>query len=146
MQLTGIHHLTAMSAKPRENLAFYTGMLGMRLVKKTVNQDDVSGYHLFYADGRANPGTDLTFLAFPAAPERRGSNAISRTGLRVAGEASLGYWRDCPQETRGVGGRVVRGGGTPSPALQDWGGHPLGLGRHRRFRSAAPRGTRTDPP
>jgi glyoxalase family protein len=80
MQLTGIHHLTAISAKPRDNLAFYTGTLGMRLVKKTVNQDDVSAYHLFYADGKANPGTDLTFFDFPAAPERRGSNSISRTG------------------------------------------------------------------
>jgi glyoxalase family protein len=94
MQLTGIHHLTAISAKPRENLAFYTGLLGMRLVKKTVNQDDVSAYHLFYADGKANPGTDLTFFDFPAAPERRGGNSISRTGLRVAGEKSLGFWRD----------------------------------------------------
>ena len=74
MQLGGIHHLTAISAKPRENLAFYTGLLGMRLVKKTVNQDDVSAYHLFYADGKANPGTDLTFFDFPAAPERRGTN------------------------------------------------------------------------
>ncbi len=86
MQLTGIHHLTAISARPRDNLAFYTGLLGMRLVKKTVNQDDVSAYHLFYADGKANPGTDLTFFDFPAAPERRGSNSISRTSLRVAGE------------------------------------------------------------
>ena len=94
MQLTGIHHLTAISAKPRENLAFYTGTLGMRLVKKTVNQDDVSAYHLFYADGKANPGTDLTFFDFPAAPERRGTNSISRTGLRVSGEKSLGYWKD----------------------------------------------------
>ena len=68
MQLTGIHHLTAISAKPRDNLAFYIGVLGMRLVKKTVNQDDVSAYHLFYADGKANPGTDLTFFDFPAAP------------------------------------------------------------------------------
>ena len=71
MQLTGIHHLTAISAHPRENLAFYTGLLGMRLVKKTVNQDDVSAYHLFYADGKANPGTDLTFFDFPAAPAAR---------------------------------------------------------------------------
>jgi len=94
MQLTGIHHLTAISAKPRDNLAFYTGPLGMRLVKKTVNQDDVSAYHLFYADGKANPGTDLTFFDFPAPPERRGTNSISRTGLLVSGENSLGYWRD----------------------------------------------------
>jgi glyoxalase family protein len=94
MQLTGIHHLTAISAKPRENLAFYTGSLGMRLVKKTVNQDDVSAYHLFYADGKANPGSDLTFFDFPVAPERRGSNSICRTGLRVAGRKSLEYWKD----------------------------------------------------
>jgi glyoxalase family protein len=92
MQLAGIHHLTAISAKPRENLAFYTGPLGMRLVKKTVNQDDVSAYHLFYADGKANSGTDLTFFDFPAPPEQRGTNAMSRTGLRVASEAALGYW------------------------------------------------------
>ena len=103
MQLTGIHHLTAISARPRDNLAFYTGLLGMRLVKKTVNQDDVSAYHLFYADGKANPGTDLTFFDFPAAPERRGTNSISRTGLRVSGESTLGYWKD---RLTGAGGHV----------------------------------------
>ena len=94
MQLTGIHHLTAISAKPRENLAFYAGLLGMRLVKKTVNQDDVSAYHLFYADGKANPGTDLTFFDFPLPPARRGTNSISATSLRVAGERSLMFWHD----------------------------------------------------
>ena len=94
MQLSGIHHLTAVSADAPGNVRFYTKLLGLRLVKKTVNQDDVSAYHLFYADGKANPGTDLTFFDFPAAPERRGTNSISRTGLRVAGEKSLGYWRD----------------------------------------------------
>jgi glyoxalase family protein len=101
MQLTGIHHLTAISAKPRDNLKFYTGLLGLRLVKKTVNQDDVSAYHLFYADGKANPGTDLTFFDFPAAPERRGTNSISRTGLRVAGEASLTFWHARLKEAAG---------------------------------------------
>ena len=106
MQLTGIHHLTAISAKPRENLAFYTGLLGMRLVKKTVNQDDVSAYHLFYADGRANPGTDLTFFDFPAAPERRGSNSICATSLRVAGEQSLGFWRDRLKQAGGYAGDI----------------------------------------
>src|SRR3954467_7227572 len=92
MQLTGIHHLTAISAKPRENLAFYTGVLGMRLVKKTVNQDDVSAYHLFYADGQATPGTDLTFFDWPVPPEQRGTHSIIRTGLRVAGDENLGWW------------------------------------------------------
>src|ERR1041384_8534771 len=93
MQLTGIHHLTAISARPRENLAFYTGVLGMRLVKKTVNQDDVSAYHLFYADGRANPGTDLTFFDWPVPPERRGTRSIAKTGLRVRGRRNLDWWK-----------------------------------------------------
>ena len=61
LQLTGIHHLTAITANAKENLRFYTQVLGMRLVKKTVNQDDTTAYHLFYADGEATPGTDLTF-------------------------------------------------------------------------------------
>src|SRR5438309_5971343 len=92
MQLTGIHHLTAISAKPRENLAFYTGLLGMRLVKKTVNQDDVSAYHLFYADGRGSPGTDVTFFDWPAPRERRGTHSIVGTGLRVSSPDGLQYW------------------------------------------------------
>lgn len=127
MQLGGIHHLTAISAKPRENLAFYTGLLGMRLVKKTVNQDDVSAYHLFYADGQANPGTDLTFFDFPAAPERRGTNAISRTGLRVAGEASLGWWRDRLKKSGGVTGEVIEVDGRLTLPFEDGEGQRLVL-------------------
>src|SRR5258707_3824753 len=140
MQLTGIHHLTAIADKPRENLAFYTGLLGMRLVKKTVNQDDVSAYHLFYADGRANPGTDLTFFDFPAAPERRGSNAISRTGLRVAGEPSLGYWRDPLQKAGGVTRDVVEVDGRPTPPFGDGEGRRLGVGGARGPRPGPPGG------
>jgi catechol 2,3-dioxygenase-like lactoylglutathione lyase family enzyme len=71
MQLTGIHHLTAISAKPRENLAFYTGLLGMRLVKKTVNQDDVSAYHLFYADGKGHRSHLLRFSGGARAPRNQ---------------------------------------------------------------------------
>jgi glyoxalase family protein len=127
MQLTGIHHLTAISAKPRENLAFYSGLLGMRLVKKTVNQDDVSAYHLFYADGKANPGTDLTFFDFPAAPERRGSNSISRTGLRVAGEKSLGYWRDRLKQAGGHVRDVVEVDGRLTLPFEDSEGQRLVL-------------------
>ena len=67
MQLAGIHHLTAVTAQASRNHEFYTRTLGLRLVKNSVNQDDVSAYHLFYADGKANPGTDLTFFDFPAA-------------------------------------------------------------------------------
>jgi glyoxalase family protein len=93
MQLTGIHHLTAISADAPGNLRFYTNVLGLRLVKKTVNQDDVSAYHLFYADGRGSPGTDITFFDWPAPPERRGTNSIVRTGMRVK-RASLPWWEE----------------------------------------------------
>lgn len=127
MQLGGIHHLTAISAKPRENLAFYTGLLGLRLVKKTVNQDDVSAYHLFYADGKASPGTDLTFFDFPAPPEQRGTNAISRTGLRVAGEESLGYWRDRLRQAGGVTGDVIEVDGRLTLPFEDGEGQRLVL-------------------
>ena len=73
MQLTGFHHLTAVTADAPRNHDFYTRTLGLRLVKKTVNQDDVSAYHLFYADGKASPGTDITFFDWPVARERRGT-------------------------------------------------------------------------
>jgi glyoxalase family protein len=138
MQLTGIHHLTAISAKPRENLAFYTGLLGMRLVKKTVNQDDVSAYHLFYADGKANPGTDLTFFDFPAAPERRGTNSISRTGLRVAGEKSLGYWRDRLKKAGGLTGDVTEVDGRLTLPFEDKEGQRLVLVDDGGASSASP--------
>src|SRR5258706_856244 len=127
MQLTGIHHLTAISGKPRDNMAFYTGLRGMRLVKKTVNQDDVSAYHLFYADGKANPGPDLTFFDFPAAPERRGSDSISRTGLRVTGEKSLGYWRDRLKKAGGHSGEVVEVDGRLTLPFEDGEGQRLVL-------------------
>jgi glyoxalase family protein len=127
MQLTGIHHLTAISAKPRENLGFYTGLLGMRLVKKTVNQDAVSAYHLFYADGKANPGTDLTFFDFPAAPEQRGTNSISTTSLRVAGENSLGFWRDRLRQAGGHVGDVTEVDGRLRLPFEDGEGQRLVL-------------------
>lgn len=92
MQLAGIHHLTAITAKVARNLAFFTQTLGLRLVKKSINQDDVSAYHLFYADGRGSPGTDVTFFDWPAPPEQRGTRSIVRTGLRLGSEASLSWW------------------------------------------------------
>src|SRR5688572_7261676 len=93
IELKGIHHLTAVSAKIRDNHHFYTGTMGMRLVKRSVNQDDVSAYHLFYADSKGTPGTDLTFFDWPVPPESRGSRSISRTPLRVAGLDALQYWK-----------------------------------------------------
>jgi glyoxalase family protein len=94
MQLHGIHHLTAITANAKGNHAFYTEVLGLRLVKKTVNQDDVSAYHLFYADGKGSPGTDLTFFDWPAPPEHRGTHSIVGTGLRVTGENAFRWWME----------------------------------------------------
>jgi len=90
--LTGLHHVTAITADPRGNRAFWTGTLGLRMVKRTVNQDDPSAYHLFYADAAGTPGTDMTFFHWPAAPERRGHGAPERTGLRVADAGTLDWW------------------------------------------------------
>jgi glyoxalase family protein len=92
-ELLGIHHVTAVTANVHQNHQFYTRILGMRLVKKTVNQDDVSAYHLFYADAQGSPGSDLTFFDWAHSPrQRNGNNSISRTGLRVGGAGSLQWW------------------------------------------------------
>ncbi|MGN6392731.1 MAG: ring-cleaving dioxygenase [Gemmatimonadales bacterium] len=92
MDLTGIHHLTAVSADIRGNYRFYTETLGMRLVKRSVNQDDVSAYHLFYADAVGTPGTDLTFFDWKMPRERRGTHSVVRTHLRVNGRETLEWW------------------------------------------------------
>ena len=93
LELLGIHHVTAVTARARDNLAFYTKTLGMRLVKKTVNQDDVRAYHLFYADAKGSPGTDLTFFDWSHATKQRfGNHSVSRVGLRVASAESLRHW------------------------------------------------------
>ncbi|GMA15245.1 ring-cleaving dioxygenase (plasmid) [Deinococcus metallilatus] len=94
LHFSGIHHLTAVSANIRENKRFYTQDLGMRLVKRSVNQDDTSAYHLFYADKVATPGTDLTFFDWPVERERRGNHTVTRTALRVKDDQSLRYWQD----------------------------------------------------
>jgi glyoxalase family protein len=127
MQLAGIHHLTAVSADAPGNKRFYTDTLGMRLVKKTVNQDDVSAYHLFYADGRGSPGTDVTFFDWPAPKERRGTNSIVRTGLRVADADSLNYWSQRLAERGVAHGDVVVRDGRPTLDLEDPEGQRLSL-------------------
>ncbi|MCM3442324.1 ring-cleaving dioxygenase [Metabacillus halosaccharovorans] len=93
--LKGIHHVSALTANAKENYQFYTKVLGLRLVKKTVNQDDTSVYHLFYADERGNPGTDLTFFEIPRAGRTYpGTNSISATSLRVKNDIALHYWKN----------------------------------------------------
>lgn len=94
MKVNGLHHVTAVTAQAQGNVDFYTGVLGMRMVKRTVNQDDVSAYHLFYADRVGNPGTDLTFFDWAAPPNRNGAGSISHTALRVSGRESLEWWAE----------------------------------------------------
>jgi glyoxalase family protein len=94
MELKGIHHVSAVTAEAPENFNFYTKVLGLRLVKKTVNQDDTSVYHLFYGDEKGNPGTELTFFEFPmTARNREGVSSISALSLRVADDESLRFWK-----------------------------------------------------
>jgi glyoxalase family protein len=91
--LTGLHHVTAITGAATDNVRFYTRTLGMRLTKKSVNQDDVSAYHLFYGDAVASPGSELTFFDWSqAAPRRRGPGTVASTGLRVGSEQALEWW------------------------------------------------------
>ena len=95
MNLGGLHHLTAVTTRAAENVTFYTEVLGLRLVKKTVNQDDVSAYHLFYGDELGSPGTEVTFFDWPhlrIAPNHPGTGEVSATELRVRGRESLDWW------------------------------------------------------
>ncbi|MGG3498439.1 ring-cleaving dioxygenase [Peribacillus simplex] len=91
--LKGIHHVTAITSSAEKNYEFFTNILGMRLVKKTVNQDDIQTYHLFFADDVGGPGTDMTFFDFPGIPKGvHGTNEISKTSFRVPNDAALDYW------------------------------------------------------
>jgi glyoxalase family protein len=127
MELTGIHHLTAVSARIRDNHHFYTGTVGMRLVKRSVNQDDVSAYHLFYADAKGSPGTDLTFFDWPVRPERRGTHSIVRTHLRVAGADALGWWTEHLRARGVTAGEVVERDGRLTLDFEDPEGQRLSL-------------------
>ena len=97
MELGGLHHVTAVTTEATENVAFYTEVLGLRLVKKTVNQDDVSAYHLFYGDELGRPGTEVTFFDWPhlrIAANHAGVGEISATELRVPGRGALEFWAE----------------------------------------------------
>jgi glyoxalase family protein len=127
MQLHGIHHLTAVSSSIRENLRFYTGPLGMRLVKRSVNQDDVSAYHLFYADAAGTPGTDLTFFDWSMPREKRGTNSVVRTVLRVNGADTVEWWKNRFNELGVTCGEIVERDGRITLDFEDPEGQRLGL-------------------
>src|SRR5215213_6706514 len=95
MQLEGVHHITAITGEAQKNVDFYAGILGLRLVKKTVNQDDPTVYHLFFADEKGDAGSDLTFFEYPGAPAgRAGDGMIHTIGWRVASAEALDFWAE----------------------------------------------------
>ena len=91
--ITGIHHITCIAGDAQENLDFYAGVLGMRLVKKSVNQDSPETYHLFFADGDAHPGTDLTFFPWPGMPKGRDGTGIAAEISLAIPRGSLEFWQ-----------------------------------------------------
>lgn len=136
--ITGLHHVTAIAGDAQENIDFYTGVLGMRLVKKSVNQDAPGTYHLFYADGVGHPGTDLTFFPWPEmAPVHAGHGLAMEVALAVPA-GSLGYWEE-RLRTLGVAMDPieVRRGGRVIP-LRDPHGLPLALAETRDPREFTP--------
>ena len=93
MQLQGIHHVTAITGDAPRNVEFYAGTLGLRLVKRTVNQDDPTVYHLFYADEEGSPGSDLTFFEYPGArPGRAGDGMVHTVVWRVGSPEAIAFW------------------------------------------------------
>jgi glyoxalase family protein len=122
MELNGLHHVTAVTARASENLKYYTETLGLRLVKKTVNQDDVSAYHLFYADAEGRPGTEVTFFDWAdSTANRAGTREISQIGLRVANRDALAWWKDR------LGGRLTSIAGRDVLTFTDPEGQRLAL-------------------
>ncbi|HEY6961919.1 MAG TPA: VOC family protein [Gaiellaceae bacterium] len=95
MRLEGVHHVTCITGDAAGNVEFYAGVLGLRMVKKTVNQDDPSVYHLFYADERGSSGADITFFEYPGAPPgRAGDGMVHTVSFRVGSPASLDFWEE----------------------------------------------------
>jgi glyoxalase family protein len=120
MQLEGIHHITAITGDGPRNVDFYARVMGLRMVKKTVNQDDPTAYHLFYADEKGSHGADLTFFEYPGSERgRAGTGMVGRITHRVASEASLDFW-----EQRLAGEDIATERGTGSLRFAD----PEGLG------------------
>src|SRR3954447_20735809 len=112
MKLEGIHHITAITEDAQRNVDFYAGVMGLRLVKKTVNQDNPTVYHLFFADEAGDAGSDLTFFEYPGAAQGRpGAGMVHRIVWRVASEAALEFWakrlRASDTESERDGGSLV---------------------------------------
>jgi glyoxalase family protein len=126
-QLLGIHHVTAIAGDPQENVDFYVGVLGLRLVKRSVNQDDPGTYHLFYADAVGSPGTDLTFFAWPGALHgREGAGQATAVSLAIPTTA-LAYWTKRLTDHDIAFEGPIRRFGEEIIAFSDWHGQALEL-------------------
>src|SRR5919199_410503 len=130
MELHGLHHVTAVTGHAADNVRFYTEVMGMRLVKKTVNQDDVSAYHLFYGDELGRPGTEITFFDWPhlkLAPNHAGFGEISATALRVPGREALEWWTKRFEESSVAHEGIEERGGRAFISFTDFEGQRLRL-------------------
>jgi glyoxalase family protein len=128
MELGGLHHVTAVTGQAARNVDFYTRVLGLRLIKKTVNQDDVSAYHLFYGDAIGHPGTELTFFDWPdAGPNVPGTGTIAAIGLTVPDRPALDWWARRLAEAGVAVGGVAEANGRPTLPFADPEGQRLAL-------------------
>ena len=137
-EITGIHHITAISGDARENLEFYTNVMGMRLVKKSVNQDDPGTYHLFYADGDGHPGTDLTFFPFQHSPPGRLGIGLGVEIALAIPEGTVEYWSRRLQEADVKIGGVESRRGDRALTFEDPHGQRLALVETREARQFTP--------
>jgi glyoxalase family protein len=128
-KIHGLHHVTAVTAQAKENRVFYTEVLGLRLVKKTVNQDDVSAYHLFYADEKGTPGTDMTFFDWEMVGPKLegGTDQIRRTYFRVNGKEAIEYWHKRLTEKNVKHSGVIDIDGREAIVFEDPEGQTLGV-------------------
>lgn len=140
-KIIGQHHASGITKDAAENLVFYSEILGMRLVKKTVNQDDPSMYHLFFADGLGSPGTDITFFEIPNVGQTyRGTNSITQIALRVKSDGAIHYFEDRFNQFNVKHSGVVIINGRLSIEFEDFEGQRLALVSDE-FNTGVPSGT-----
>ncbi|MDR0140166.1 ring-cleaving dioxygenase [Metabacillus idriensis] len=128
MNLKGLHHVSSLTADARKNMDFYTRVLGLRLVKKTVNQDNTAYYHLFYGDAKGSPGTELTFFEIPhLAKKHPGTNSVTNISLRVKTDDALVYWQNRFKKLGVDQDPISEEYGHAILPFRDWEGHQMSL-------------------
>ena len=134
--ITGIHHITCISGAAQDNVDFYEGVLGMRLVKRSVNQDSPGTYHLFYADGEGHPGSDLTFFPWPEMPPAKAGPGLAMEVSLAVPLGSIDYWADRLRDNHTEVGEIETRRGTSAFSFRDPHGLPLAIhetGDEREF-------------